>query len=344
MAFSKLLMSVRGCKNILIMTHDHPDPDGIASAAALQYILRNLLKARVMLAYSGVIGRAENRAMINNLKIKLTPLEKVDMTRERCFILVDTQPGTGNNSIPDNVVPVAVIDHHRTRNRTRKSPFYDVRDSYGASSTIVAEYLFESGLPVRSNMATALIYGITSETQDLGRKAIRADIDAYTRLFPRANKKLLSQIERQRVSKEYFIFLGRAIGNAFVYRNAICSRLGEVPSPDIIPQMADLLIHLERMTWAIALGFYGDQLIFSVRTTNTKAKAGKLAEKLVKEKSGTAGGHDMLAAGQIRVTVDERERVERAILEKFMRLIGHTEFSGLSSLSPLVPAGGGNKR
>ena len=343
MAFSDLIEKLGDCKNILIMTHDHPDPDGIASAAALQYLLRNLLNVRVKLAYSGIIGRAENRAMINNLKIKLTPLEKFDMTRERCFILVDTQPGTGNNSIPDNVIPVVVIDHHRTRKRTRKSPFYDVRDKYGASSTIVAEYLFESGLPVRSNIATALIYGITSETQDLGRKAIQADIDAYFRLFPRANKKLLSQIERQRVSREYFKMLGRAIENAYVYRNAICSCMGEVPFPDIVPQMADLLIHLERMTWAIALGFFGDRLILSIRTTNTKAHAGKLAEKLVRGVDGTAGGHDMLAGGQVRLALDERERVQGAILKKFIKLIGYAEFKEFSSLSPLVPSGKGDK-
>ncbi len=344
MTFSDMLESVGSCKNILILTHDHPDPDGIASAAALRYIFRKLLKARVIIAYSGVIGRAENRAMINNLKIKLTPLEKVDMTRRRCFILVDTQPGTGNNSLPPKVTPVAAIDHHRIRKRTMKSPFHDVREKYGATSTIVAEYLFDSGLPITPSIATALIYGIISETQDLGRMAIQADIDAYLQLFPRANKKLLSQIERQRVSKEYFVFLGRALENAFVYRNAICSRLGEVPSPGIIPQMADLLIHLERMTWAITLGFFRELLILSIRTTNTKAKAGRLAEKLVKVAGGKAGGHDMLAGGQIRVGPDERVDIEKAILERFMKLIGYGEFDSLSSLSPLVPSGEEDRR
>lgn len=337
MPLQDLLLNLEGSGSVVIMSHDHPDPDGIASAAALRYILDELSTARITLAYGGVIGRAENRALIKNLKIKLTPLDRLDMTKQRSFILVDTQPGTGNNSLPDSVTPVAVIDHHRIRKRTKKSPFYDVRDGYGASSTIVAEYLFQSGLPVRSNIATALIYGITSETQDLGRRAIQADVDAYSMLFPKANKKLLSQIERQRVSKEYFKFLGRAIERAYVYRNAICSLLGEVPVPDIIPQMADLLIHLERMTWAIALGFFGDQLYLSIRTTNTKAKAGRLAEKLVEGGHGTAGGHDMLAAGQIRVGQEERTQVEQAVLERFMKLIGYAEFGGLSSLSPLVP-------
>ena len=151
MPLSDLLDTLGGSRSIVILTHDHPDPDGIASAAALRYLLKELSKARVTLAYGGVIGRAENRALIRNLKINLTPLERLDITKQRSFILVDTQPGTGNNSLPDGVTPVAVIDHHRIRKRTRKSPFFDVREGYGASSTIEAEYLFQSGLPYHAS-------------------------------------------------------------------------------------------------------------------------------------------------------------------------------------------------
>ena len=102
-------------------------------------------------------------------------------------MLVDTQPGRPNNSLPDGVGPTAVIDHHPAYGTYPGVPFLDLREQYGATSTIVTEYVRESKLTPEPKIATALFYGITAETQDLGRESTAADIEAAHFLYPYAN-------------------------------------------------------------------------------------------------------------------------------------------------------------
>src|SRR6516162_7167612 len=80
---------------ILILMHDNPDPDAIASALGLQYLLEHLSGKPSTIAFSGIVGRAENRAMLKHLGIKLCSLSRISLEDFPCVALVDTQPGTG---------------------------------------------------------------------------------------------------------------------------------------------------------------------------------------------------------------------------------------------------------
>src|SRR5690349_2245202 len=82
---------------LLVLTHDYPDPDSIASAAALKFIAETVFKIRCDIAYGGVIGRTENREMVSRLKVPIRPLKKTEMARARNVALVDTQPAFRNN-------------------------------------------------------------------------------------------------------------------------------------------------------------------------------------------------------------------------------------------------------
>ncbi|MBW3670363.1 MAG: hypothetical protein KY432_01685 [Acidobacteria bacterium] len=59
---------------LLIFTHDNPDPDSIASAAAMAHLLREKRGTDATLAYSGIVGRAENRAMVEQLDFRIQHL------------------------------------------------------------------------------------------------------------------------------------------------------------------------------------------------------------------------------------------------------------------------------
>src|SRR5512146_1938718 len=65
----RLIQYARGHHRALILTHDNPDPDSIASAVALAYILEHMAGIQAVVAYGGIVGRAENRAMIRVLKL-----------------------------------------------------------------------------------------------------------------------------------------------------------------------------------------------------------------------------------------------------------------------------------
>ncbi len=238
--------------------------------------------------------------------------------------MVDTQPGTGNNSLPETVVPDIVIDHHPIRRRTRAVPFTDIRSSYGATSTILVEYLIEAGITPDTPTATALLYGIRSDTQDLGRESSRADIEAIEFLYPFANKRMLGEIQRGKVPRVYYQMLADALRNARVKGSAIVTNLGDIDNPDMIAEVADLLLREDETTWTMCTGYWNDKLLISVRTSEENRPAGKVVRRVVARR-GTGGGHLTYAGGQVPLakgTKTEREEIEKDIEERFLRAIG----------------------
>jgi nanoRNase/pAp phosphatase (c-di-AMP/oligoRNAs hydrolase) len=147
-------------------------------------------------------------------------------------------------------------------------------------------------------MATAIFYAIKSETQDLGREAELPDREAYHKLFPLVNKTLLNAITHPRVPREYFRVLSRTLRNATLHGPVLVAQLGGIDFPEIVAEMADLLLRLEGAELVMTLGFYNDELILSLRSSRSGLNAGELIRKLV-EGRGKAGGHGMMAGGKI---------------------------------------------
>ena len=294
-----LLQAIARPGPIVILPHDNPDPDALASAATLTYLFRELGKRDATIALGGIVGRAENRAMLTYLNINLIPVSSIGFAAETIVALVDTQPGRSNNSLPEGVTPTIVIDHHPAYADYGAVPYLDLRTDYGATSTILAEYLRESRLPIDAKIATALFYGIAAETQDLGRESTAADVSASMFLYPHTNKRRLAKIENARVPKEYFKGFRDAIEEARVYDKIVISVLHDVQYPDMVAEVADFLLRLDGIEWAAAMGFYNKWLHVSLRTTNRDLNAGDLLQKVLGSKS--AGGHDMIAGGRVRV-------------------------------------------
>lgn len=327
---------LKSAKRLIVLTHDNPDPDSVSSAVTLAYIAKNLFKVPSAVRYGGIVGRAENRAMIRVLGLKLVPLSESDFRPGTEFALVDMQPKTGNSSFPKKRKPLIIIDHHPLR-KTTKADFIDVRTEYGATATLATEYLLASGLEISSKLATALSYGISSETQDLGREAREADIQAYLALFPRSNKKLLASIVHPRLPRDYFVTLSRALHHSMVYKNALSTTLGEVQNPDFVPFIADFMLRVERINWAICVGRYKDRLVVSIRTTNVKGNAGTFLRHLI-GKRGTAGGHGMIAGGQIPCASMDHEgfmKLEEELVRNFLKKLGYKD---IGEMTPLLAA------
>jgi len=241
--------------------------------------------------------------------------------------MVDTQPATGNNSLPETQMPDIVIDHHPCRHSTRSVQLTDIRNGFGATSTILSEYLHEAQIIPDIPLATALLYGIRSDTQDLGREATRADIEAIEWLYPLANKRMLSEIQRGSVPKEYFQMLAEALKNARIYGNAIVTSLGQIDNPDMIGEVADLLLRDDKTTWTMCMGSFKGKILISLRTTDENNRAETIIRRLVARR-GTSGGHQTYAGGQIPLKQDtpaEFKRMEKQLRRKFVCLIGADE-------------------
>jgi nanoRNase/pAp phosphatase (c-di-AMP/oligoRNAs hydrolase) len=256
------------------------------------------LNKDAVITFSGMIGRSENLAMAKELQIPLTPLGIVNLKEYQVICMLDTQPGTGNNSLPPETRVDIVVDHHPLREQTGECRWCDVRDDYGVTATILYEYLSAQDVSIGTKLATALFYAIKSETQDLGREANRPDREAYLRLFPLTNKKLLYEITYPKLPAEYFLTVGNALDNARIYNKALVANLQKIVFPEVVAEMADFLLRLEEIETVLCLGHYNNDLILSIRTIRHDLNAGEIIKRIVTG-LGKAGGHGMMAGGKI---------------------------------------------
>lgn len=320
----KLKAVFEGKKTLLIVMQDNPDPDAIASAVGLRELANRLAGISCSLAHGGIVGRAENRAIVRYLNLNLRPMDSVDPQRFDLIAMVDTQPTTGNNLLGDEFIPDIVIDHHPICNATRRSRFTDIRGKYGATSTIIFEYLKVAEIELAVPVATALLYGIRSDTQDLGREAYRADTDAFMALYRSANPRMLSTIANATVPAEYFQELAVALIRARVCGNCLITSVGTVQNPDMIAEVADYLLRLEDTQWVLCHGVYKQRLLLSMRTSDPSVPCGQFMKSIVKG-MGTGGGHDTFAGGQVQLTKGtrkERDERERTIRRRYLERLG----------------------
>lgn len=318
--------SLAGRRRCLILTHDNPDPDALASAFALAWLLQEGFGTEATVAFSGVIGRAENRAMLKVLELAPVPLSTLALDDFDAIALVDTQPGSGNNSTPDGRQVAVVIDHHPAKPAAGEACFRDVRPSYGSTATILLEYLRERGLDIPVPIATALFYALKSETQDLGREASEPDRKAYFQLLVRADMRAVARIQRARVPREYFGYFRTAIDQAQVHGTLVLSDLGVVPSPDIVSEIADFLLRLQGIGWSCCFGRHENTLLVSLRTSDPEAHAGSLIRSAVSG-LGTAGGHGSMAGAQIPVSERSVDETLTTLRERILEALGADEAS-----------------
>lgn len=323
-----------GKQPLLILCHNNPDPDAIGCATGLSFLLKRKFGVRSVLGYGGVITRAENKAMVHRLRIRLRQFSRLRAHAYYGIALVDGQPGTGNSLLTTQEAPLIVIDHHPLRKLSLKAPFCDVRKGYGATSTIVTEYLVAAGVTPSRLVAAALLYGIKTDTSSLGRGAQEADFHAFNFLSAIANPRVLGWIEKPKLSPEYFADYYRGLSRTMLYRDVAVAYLGRIHAESIVPELADQLLRIEGVTWSFCMGAVGDSMVLSMRSSSRKYRAGIVIRRLV-AKRGFAGGHRELAGGYVplnSMSGSETSDLATKFIERFLHLIGRESCHG----KPLV--------
>jgi len=321
---------------LLILTHDNPDPDCIASSAAMRYLLKKRRNLDATTAYSGIIGRAENRAMVRLLDLPMKHVREIDFDQFRYIALIDAQPRTGNTAVPEDRNVDIVIDHHPLRELTKQSAFYEVSEELGATATLLTEYLRTLRIKIPRDLATALLYGIRSETQDLGREVSELDLIAYEHLVPLADPAKLAAISRPPLEPVYFVQLARALSSMLVGRRVAVCRMDQVNDPDFVPEMADLLARMHGIEWTLSWGIYEGRLYVSIRTNDQTANSGDIMQEILVG-LGRGGGHGMRAGGAIDLsqTSLSAEEIGRQLMERFLSIVGESP-SGMQPFDALV--------
>ncbi len=323
----RFLKSLPDTGNVLLTSHDNPDPDALASCMALQRLLAKKKAVKPYIAIGGILGRAENRAMSLELDLDLLPWDLLEDKHWNAVVMVDAQPRSGNTNLPRGLPVTAIIDHHPKR-KAYRVPFVDIRPEYGAVSSILVEYLIAQGMEWDAKLATALFYAIKSETADLGRGICDADRRAFFALFDSVDWELMHRIVKAKIPADYFRLFPRGIELARVYGDALTCDLGEIPVPDAVAEIADFMLRHEAVSRSLILGQYEGQLVFSIRFSPGDLDAGVIAASIVKG-YGSGGGHDQMAGGRIYLNRAGRHRapvVKRTLVNRFLKAVGCDRF------------------
>jgi len=320
--------------SLLIVMHDNPDPDSIASATALSMIAGSL-GFKTQIVYGGDITHHENRAFVNLLGVELMKVSKgsYELKKYPVIAMVDCQPN-GNLTILDEEDYAKIkilIDHHQIlqhlQDLIQEDAFLDIRPDVNSSAAILTEYIRTLNLPMTQELATALFYGIYIDTKKFS-KLSHVDLQAIEFLAGNVNYELLDKIEYPDISTETAEILAKAIINRRIYKNVVISNVGFITNRDAIAESADFLLRLEGINTVLVFGIVDDRIEISARTRDVRVNVGQVLRAAFGD-LGSAGGHSQsggarISLGIFKLSKDKNSLLrlaEEAITERFLEAL-----------------------
>jgi nanoRNase/pAp phosphatase (c-di-AMP/oligoRNAs hydrolase) len=290
---------------ILILLHNDPDPDAMASGLALRNILRRTKTTAIIGAIQGVT-RPENLRMVNLLDIHVEAITAGSLQGFDRIAMVDVQPNYFGGLI-DRVD--LVIDHHPEQ-PGYSAVFKDIRADYGSTCTILTEHLRAVDVNISERTATAMLYAIKSDTLFFSRHTNRVDLEAFSYLYPLADAALIRKMEGAEITLERLEYVLRAHRGGSLSDQVFCAFLGLTAREDFIPYVADFFLQVEDVKWTVIAGIVNDSLVISVRNLGYTKNAGEFVRRFFAD-IGSAGGHRAMAKAVIPM---------RAFREKFLNI------------------------
>ena len=270
------------------------DPDAIASAMAVKRLLWKRV-ASVTLSNINVVERPDNVAMIRLLKAGLVHIGQIDIKSYDRFVIVDSQPH--HNEWFSVFTPDVVIDHHPP-GKNPLTGYTDIRPEYGATSTMMVEYLKAAKIAPAIRLATALYLGIKVDTGNFERRVLIEDVRAFQFVYQRANVYLARRIEQEEIKRDFLKYFSRALDRRKIVHNKVFVHLGQVESPDVCVILADFFMRVSAIRWSIVSGVYEGTLVVIFRNDGISRNAGKTASKIFGG-MGAAGGHKGMARAEV---------------------------------------------
>jgi nanoRNase/pAp phosphatase (c-di-AMP/oligoRNAs hydrolase) len=303
--FPKSASSTEKCKRLLELVSPedtvaiiiNADPDAIASALALKRLFWRKVK-KVLTYHINLIKRADNLSLIKLLKIELQSIRQLKSSEITKWAIVDSQPQ--HNEQFGKFRFDIIIDHHPLVPETA-GRFVDVKEDYGANATILTEYLRAVKIKPSSRLATALFYGIKTDTDNFARPSAPNDINAFRYLYQFANTSIIKKIESSEMTRNTLKSFKTAIDNLTYMKDKAVIHMGRVTDPDVLVMIADFFLKLVEASWCIVSGVYGQKLIIIFRNAGFRLDAGRMAQRMF-GRWGSAGGHKSMARAEVPIS------------------------------------------
>lgn len=337
----KLLAALAGKRNILVTTHQHPDPDALGSAWGIVQLLEQKLpdRPKVSMAIKGRIGGGVNEAFVRLSNFRLTPWDDAAIGQYDAIVLLDTQPGTNFSPLPPGVLPTAVIDHHRARRGRRpKCNFCDIRTDVGASASIVFSYFMELEVNIRADLAATLLFAIESDLAGVAGTPGELDNVALSSLTLLADTHKLYQMRYADLPQSYYIAYAQAIAHAVWHGGVLMSHLESVDSLEKPGVMGDFLLRFDQAQWVLVTAVHDGNLMLSLRTQTPTRPAAEVMRRIL-TRLGEGGGHRTKAGGFVDIkgmSPAEIEDLRKLLWKRLLRVLD-VKFAKGQKLVPWVP-------
>ena len=285
---------------VAIFCHDNPDPDALASGLAMLELVEEI-GLRGSILHGGLIEHQQNRAMVQILEIPTRRLildwEVADIISDsQVVITVDFHKPGANNILPLDCIPNIVIDHHTVED-TVAADIVLVRSEFSSTSSLITSILMSLNHHISTRTATALAFGIKTDTLGFTRDFNAVDLRALSWLNAFTDGEMMRSIEIPPRSQETLESFSSALNNRIKFGNTILAPLMQMPNRDSLAQIADFLLPTEGIDTVIVFGVRRGKVIISARTKRRDIHIGKVLSS--QWKGGLAGGHRELAGGQI---------------------------------------------
>lgn len=308
----KKLYSIIGADDIVAILIN-ADPDAMASAFALKRLFWRKVK-RVDIVRINKIDRADNLAFVKITDLNQRHIRNYKQSEATKWALLDSQPAHDKQFSKHDFD--IIIDHHPTTSPL-KAPFIDIREEYGANSTILCEYLRSAGIKPSARLATALFYGIKTDTNNFVRNTITSDIEAFRYLYEFTNLNIIKKIESSELTKKNIPDFKAAMERLTFVNQTAFVHMGKVDNSDTLVILADFFMKMAEATWSIVSGVSDNKLVVIYRNAGFRRNAGKLAKMMFGD-TGSAGGHKSTARAEIAIRLLDLKSKKQADIEQYV--------------------------
>lgn len=276
------------------------DPDAMASAMALKRIMSHRVQD-VTIAKINAISRPDNLAMVRYTRLHMQRFYPGMLPHFDFFATVDSQP---HHNVAFKDIPFSIIiDHHPLPETPAAAAYTEIKPEYGATSTLMTEYLYNLGIVPAKLLATALQFGIKTDTDNFERHFYDVDLRAYQYLNRFADPNLLSRIARSEFHLHWLESFAKACTNLYgMGSSGQYVYLGDVDNPDILVNVADFFMRVYEIRWAAVAGRYQGTMVVVFRSDGISRNVGRFASLAFGE-IGSAGGHKALARAEFPAEV-----------------------------------------
>ncbi len=321
--FQKLTENIKNHSNIVLMTHKHPDLDGMGSAIALSKIIKSMKKDCYIVFPQEQVNMSLEKGIEalkdNNININFRKYEEIIslISDETLLIVLDTQvPAIVENiELLTKIKDVFVIDHH-TNSATHidNTIFEYINSSKSSIAEIITEYIKYLNKTLNPVIITLLSAGMEIDTHSYSLKTSERTFKMagyLTRLGadPVLKKEILKESKDDVIRRHDYIKKSYYIKQGYL----LCD-MGDQDNNDPVDLaiLADELLRFDGVEASFAVGKLNDGNIGVSARSMGKVNVAQIMNKI------GGGGHITDAAAQFEnaTTKEIIELINKALKEE----------------------------